>query len=537
MLEGNSAEEASSAGSRKNSILVKNENSAMRLPAQSAHPHFVEQILPHRSPAGSVSGAPDVLGGQPSQPLGKQLTSKQPQISQQGPGDLKPVLSPMSAQQQQSQQGQQKARNAAKGVASTQDRLEQFHFGSVRQESHQSVQLQHSQTHLQQTSGGQSVPSGALLAQAQAEAQSNKAAGSSWARNASPMPVLSGAPSNPSRVTSPSAHSSEPEAAAAPLAGRATSKQPSDPRIPMDDGKIHILIGVTGSLHISSVKSIIIKLQSLYGDRVAIQVIVTPAAEKMIASSASTKEAKDSKDGKDVKDSKDGVKEAGEVKKEAHHPNLREKEPHPNLRVWHDADEWDTWRGRNDPVVHIELRRWADILLIAPMSANTLGKIAMGLCDNLLTNVVRAWNAQYPILVAPAMVAYAYNHPATKHHLKSIREEMKWIEILRPTEKVAGSTGGIGMGGMMPWNEIVDRIVQKLGGYPDDEDEDDEDEDEDEDEMRRNRAASRNDPGTDGIDDLDDDDEEDEDNDDILKDGIEGSHQGSRQGSPRSSPI
>jgi phosphopantothenoylcysteine decarboxylase len=52
-----------------------------------------------------------------------------------------------------------------------------------------------------------------------------------------------------------------------------------------------------------------------------------------------------------------------------------------------------------DPVMHIELRRWADVLVIAPLSANTLAKAAQGLCDNLLTCVVRAWDFGQPLLV------------------------------------------------------------------------------------------------------------------------------------------
>ena len=52
-----------------------------------------------------------------------------------------------------------------------------------------------------------------------------------------------------------------------------------------------------------------------------------------------------------------------------------------------------------DPVLHIELRRWADVLLLAPLSANTLAKAASGLCDNLLTCVVRAWDFDKPLLV------------------------------------------------------------------------------------------------------------------------------------------
>ena len=43
-----------------------------------------------------------------------------------------------------------------------------------------------------------------------------------------------------------------------------------------------------------------------------------------------------------------------------------------------------TWHELSDPILHIELRRWAHLLLIAPTSANTLAKIANGLCDNLL---------------------------------------------------------------------------------------------------------------------------------------------------------
>ena len=47
-----------------------------------------------------------------------------------------------------------------------------------------------------------------------------------------------------------------------------------------------------------------------------------------------------------------------------------------------------SWSSRSDPVLHIELRKWADLLVLAPLDANTLAKIATGLCDNLL---VRRW--------------------------------------------------------------------------------------------------------------------------------------------------
>lgn len=50
-------------------------------------------------------------------------------------------------------------------------------------------------------------------------------------------------------------------------------------------------------------------------------------------------------------------------------------------------------------MLHIDLRRWADLMVIAPLSANTLAKLAGGLCDNLLTCVVRAWDFEKPLLV------------------------------------------------------------------------------------------------------------------------------------------
>lgn len=73
-----------------------------------------------------------------------------------------------------------------------------------------------------------------------------------------------------------------------------------------------------------------------------------------------------------------------------------------------DKDEWESWKLKGDKVLHIELRKWAHIMLIAPLSANSLAKISNGLCDNLLMSIVRAWDFNKPFIVAPAMNTYMY---------------------------------------------------------------------------------------------------------------------------------
>ncbi|CAI4647750.1 CBM_collapsed_G0036570.mRNA.1.CDS.1 [Saccharomyces cerevisiae] len=118
----------------------------------------------------------------------------------------------------------------------------------------------------------------------------------------------------------------------------------------------------------------------------------------------------------------------------------------PHIQLWTDQDEWDAWKQRTDPVLHIELRRWADILVVAPLTANTLSKIALGLCDNLLTSVIRAWNPSYPILLAPSMVSSTFNSMMTKKQLQTIKEEMSWVTVFKPSEKVMDINGDIGLG-------------------------------------------------------------------------------------------
>ncbi|ESQ48116.1 hypothetical protein EUTSA_v10021520mg [Eutrema salsugineum] len=103
------------------------------------------------------------------------------------------------------------------------------------------------------------------------------------------------------------------------------------------------------------------------------------------------------------------------------------------VTLYTDEDEWSSWNKIGDPVLHIELRRWADVLVIAPLSANTLGKIAGGLCDNLLTCIIRAWDYSKPLFVAPAMNTFMWNNPFTERHLLSLDE--LGITLIPPIKK------------------------------------------------------------------------------------------------------
>jgi len=125
------------------------------------------------------------------------------------------------------------------------------------------------------------------------------------------------------------------------------------------------------------------------------------------------------------------------------------------IRVWSDADEWVSWKGLGDSVLHIELRKWADVLLISPLSANTLAKMSYGLCDNLLTNIVRAWDYSKPIIVAPAMNTFMWENPMTAQQIDLIQS--RGVHVIDPISKVL-ACGDVGFGAMAS-PESICRIV------------------------------------------------------------------------------
>lgn len=240
------------------------------------------------------------------------------------------------------------------------------------------------------------------------------------------------------------------------------------------DGKRHLLLAASGSVATIKIPNILAALSSYTS--LSICVILTKSATKFLQ---------------------------GQSIEQPHIDSFRR---YPNVHgVFLDEEEWiHPWK-RGQSILHIELRRWAHILVIAPLSANTMAKITGGFSDNLLTSVVRAWDTtgdfdipapdgdavntnsdsdsakvfsdKKRIIVAPAMNTAMWRHPITKSQIKILEKEWGigpdeddaedgedyegWFEVLRPQEKEL-ACGDTGDGAMKDWNEIVKVIEKRL---------------------------------------------------------------------------
>lgn len=172
------------------------------------------------------------------------------------------------------------------------------------------------------------------------------------------------------------------------------------------DGKKHLLLAASGSVATIKIPLIVTTLLAHHPpSTLSIRILLTASATNFLAGQS------------------------------AEQPLLSSLRSIPGVDgIYTDEDEWgrgDTvgaeegvWR-RGGTILHIELRRWADVLVITPLSANTLAKIVSGLCDNLLTSVVRAWDVdgrvdgqKKRILVAPAMnVSSVQSRDPSRHQL------------------------------------------------------------------------------------------------------------------------
>ena len=170
-----------------------------------------------------------------------------------------------------------------------------------------------------------------------------------------------------------------------------------------------------------------------------------------------------------------------------------------------DADEWRGYASVGaDPVLHIELRRWADVLVVAPLSANSLAKLAHGLADNLLTSTARCWEFAAeeegraageaggeaapaadvavaavqgaaaasgaaagppkhwplkPVVVAPAMNTAMWAHPLTRPQVDVLRG--LGFTIVPPVSKRL-ACGDVGVGAMAACADIVAAVRRAL---------------------------------------------------------------------------
>jgi phosphopantothenoylcysteine decarboxylase len=153
-----------------------------------------------------------------------------------------------------------------------------------------------------------------------------------------------------------------------------------------------------------------------------------------------------------------------------------------------DEDEWPGREAgkqyqRGDAVLHIELRKWADVFAIAPLDANTLAKLAVGLCDNCLACVWRAWDLAKPVVLAPAMNTLMWEHSFTRRHLKAIaadfgashipghlddlqmiaqiNDRSRTLRIVPPLVKQL-ACGDVGTGGLAEVTDIVAAVRDVL---------------------------------------------------------------------------
>ena len=110
-------------------------------------------------------------------------------------------------------------------------------------------------------------------------------------------------------------------------------------------------------------------------------------------------------------------------------------------------------------IAHISLAEQADLLLVAPATANTIGKIAHGIADTLLTCTVMATKA--PVLIAPAMNVNMYENPVVQENIKKL--EGLGYHFVEP--KVGRLATGIeGKGPLAELDDIVERAEELLGG-------------------------------------------------------------------------
>lgn len=117
-------------------------------------------------------------------------------------------------------------------------------------------------------------------------------------------------------------------------------------------------------------------------------------------------------------------------------------------------DEHEGWKP-----MHIKLADEANLLLIAPGTANLIAKLAHGLADDALTCIALALNPKTPILIAPAMNGKMWLHPATQQNVATLKS--RGVHFIGPEEGML-SCGYEGIGRLFDPEKIVQRALELL---------------------------------------------------------------------------
>lgn len=117
-------------------------------------------------------------------------------------------------------------------------------------------------------------------------------------------------------------------------------------------------------------------------------------------------------------------------------------------------DEEEGWKP-----AHIRLADEADLLLIAPVTANTMAKLALGLADDALSCIALALNERARVLMAPAMNGRMWQHPVTRQHTETLRG--RGVEFIGPDEGQL-ACGYEGAGRLWPVEAIARRALELI---------------------------------------------------------------------------
>jgi len=123
---------------------------------------------------------------------------------------------------------------------------------------------------------------------------------------------------------------------------------------------------------------------------------------------------------------------------------------------------FDTFDEKNSAVIaHIDLADWADLVVVAPATANIIGKLTNGIADNMITTTLLATTA--PVWIAPAMNVHMYDHPAVKRNIEILARD--GYQFIEPSEGYL-ACGYVGKGRLEEPEKIVELITAHFSEKP-----------------------------------------------------------------------